>query len=69
MPGKASSSPIGRAVGVGAALLAVALFVLDRTTDLAVPYGYDTDSTLLFAVGAVVAVAAIAVTVARYQSS
>jgi len=67
MPGKASSSPVSRAVGVGAALLAVTLLVLDRTTDLTVPSGDDTDSTLLLSVGALVAVVAVVLVVARYR--
>lgn len=64
MPGKANSSPLGRAVGVAVAALAVVLLVLDRTTDLAVPYGYDDGA---FVVGAVVALFAVAVVGWQYR--
>jgi len=69
MPGKSNSSPVGRAVGAAVALLAVVLLVLDRTTDLPVPYGYDSGSGLLFAVGAVVALALVAVGLLRYRDA
>ncbi|MFB6141341.1 MAG: hypothetical protein ABEJ26_13020 [Halosimplex sp.] len=60
MPGKASSSALGRDVGVAVAALAVVLLVLDRTTDLAVPYGYDGGgSVVVGAVGALVVVLAV----------
>ncbi|WP_423997775.1 hypothetical protein [Halorubrum trapanicum] len=66
MPGSRSNSPLGRAVGVAVALLAVALLALDRWTDLAVPYGYDSGSTALFLVGAAAAVLAVALGGYRY---
>jgi|GEM_PF-1434196 len=60
MPGRASNSPLGRALGVGFALLAVLFLVLDRTTDLPVPYGYDGGGSLVIgAVGASVIVVGV----------
>lgn len=41
MPGKRSDSPLVRVIGLVIAGLAVVLLVVDRTTDLSVPYGYD----------------------------
>lgn len=60
MPGWSTDSRLGRTVGALAALLAVGLFVLDRTTDAPVPDGYDGEAFLLGAVVAVVAAVAVA---------
>ena len=60
MPGRSSDSKLGQGVGAAVALLAVGLFVLDSTTDMSVPYGYDGSAFLLGASGAVVAVVAVA---------
>lgn len=68
MPGRPSNSPLGKGVGAAAAGLAVVLLALDQWTDLTVPYGYDSDSLILFFVGATVAVIAVAVTGYRYLS-
>jgi hypothetical protein len=68
MPGRSSNSPLGRAVGLIVAGLAVALFALNRWTDLNVPYGYDSGSDALFLVGAAVAVVAVAIGGYRYLS-
>ena len=59
MPGTSSDSKLGQVVGALVAALAVGLFVLDSTTDLSVPYGYDGDAFLLGAAVAVVAVVAV----------
>ena len=69
MPGSRSNSPLGRAVGAAAALLAVALLAVNRWTDLSVPYGYDSGNTALFLVGAAVAVVAVALVGYRYLSA
>jgi len=61
MPGRASDSPLGRAVGVAVAGLAVVLLALNRWTDLTVPYGYDSGGGPLTVVGAAVAVIAVGV--------
>ncbi|WP_123539158.1 hypothetical protein [Halosimplex salinum] len=59
MPGRATDSPLGRVFGAAGAAIAVALLILDRTTDLAVPYGYDGDAFVLGAVVALIAVVAV----------
>ena len=60
MPGRASNSTLGRALGIGFAILAVGFLILDRTTDLPVPYGYDGGGSLVVgAVGAVITVLAV----------
>jgi hypothetical protein len=65
MPGVRSNSPLGRAVGVAVAVLAVVLLALDRLTGLSVPYGYDGGGTS-FLLGAAVAAVAVAVVGYRY---
>jgi hypothetical protein len=61
MPGRSADSPLGSAVGLAVAGLAVALFALNRWTDLNVPYGYDSGSAALTVVGAAAAVVAVGV--------
>jgi hypothetical protein len=68
MPGSRSNSPLGRAVGVAVAGLAVVLLALNRWTDLPVPYGYNSDSIGLALLGAAVAVIAVALGGYRYLS-
>ena len=60
MPGRSSDSAVGQSIGAAVALLAVALFVMDSTTDMSVPYGYDGSAFLLGAAVAAVAVVAVA---------
>jgi hypothetical protein len=59
MPGRSSNSPLGRAVGLVVAGLAVVLYALNRWTDLGVPHGYGSGSDALLVVGAVVAAVAV----------
>jgi hypothetical protein len=59
MPGRSSSSKLGQVVGALVAVFALGLFVLDSTTDMSVPYGYDGDAFLLGAAVAVIAVAVV----------
>jgi len=66
MPGRSSSSKLGQVVGALVAVLALGLWVLDSTTDMSVPYGYDGDAFLL---GAAVAVIAVAVVGWRYRDA
>jgi len=66
MPGRSSSSTVGQAIGAVVALLAVGLLVLDSTTDISVPYGYDGSAFLL---GAAVAVVAVVAVVWRYRDA
>lgn len=68
MPGSRSNSPLGRAVSVAVAGLAVVLLALNQWTDLNVPYGYDSGNIGLFLVGATVAVIAVALSGYRYLS-
>jgi hypothetical protein len=68
MPGRRSNSPLGRAVGIAAAGLAVVLLALNRWTDLTVPYTYDSGNIGLVLVGAAVAVIAAALSGYRYLS-
>ena len=66
MPGKRSDSPLGRVIGLVVAGLAVVLLVLDRTTDLSVPYGYD-GSGSRFLIGALVALLVVIVVGWQYR--
>lgn len=66
MPGKRSDSPLGRLIGLVVAGLAVVLLVLDRTTDLSVPYGYD-GSGLGFLIGALVGLLVVIVVGWQYR--
>ncbi|MFC7073807.1 hypothetical protein ACFQJ7_10800 [Halovenus rubra] len=66
MPGKRSDSPLGRVIGLGVAGLAVVLLVLDQTTDLPVPYGYD-GSGFSFLIGGVVALLVVIVLGWQYR--
>jgi hypothetical protein len=60
MPGRSPNSPLGRALGVAAAGLAVVLLALNRWSGLNVSYGYGSGGDVSFLVGAIVAVVAVA---------
>lgn len=66
MSDKIDTSHIGRLIGIGVAGLAVLLMVLDRTTDLSVPYGYD-GSGFTFPIGVLVALLIVVYTGLRYS--
>jgi len=66
MPGRSSNSKLGQVVGALVAVLALGLWILDSTTEMSVPYGYDGDAFLL---GAAVAVIAVAVVGWRYRDA
>jgi hypothetical protein len=66
MPGKRSDSPLGRVIGLVVAGIAVVLLVLERTTDLSVPYGYD-GSGFSFLIGAGVALLVVIVVGWQYR--
>lgn len=67
MPGKRSNSPLGRVIGLVVAGLAVVLLVLDQTTDLPVPYGYD-GSGFSFLIGGVAALLDVIVLGWQYRN-
>ncbi|TKX68082.1 hypothetical protein [Halorubrum sp. SP9] len=66
MSDKRDTSHIGRLIGIGVAGLAVLLMILDRTTDLSVPYGYD-GSGFNFLIGVLVALLIVVYTGLRYS--
>jgi hypothetical protein len=66
MSDKINSSHIGRLIGIGVAGLAVVLMILDRTTDLSVPPGYD-ESEFNFLIGVLVALLIVVYTGLRYS--
>lgn len=66
MSDKTNNSHIGRLIGIGVAGLAVALMILDRTTDLSVPYGYD-GTGFTFPIGVLVALLIVVYTGLQYS--
>ena len=67
MSGKRSGS-LNRWIGIVIAGLAVVLLVLDRTTGLAIPYGYDA-SGFRFWIGAAVAILVLLIAGWRYRDT
>jgi hypothetical protein len=66
MPGRSMDSPLSRVIGLIVAGVAVVLLILDRTTDLPVPYGYD-GSGVGFLIGALVALLVVISVGWRYR--
>lgn len=67
MSGERSDSRLGQLVGLVVAGLAIAFLILDRTTNLSVPYGYE-GSGFRFLMGAAVVVLVVVVVGWKYRN-